>query len=357
MWMWKRWIFIERGRINNGFLWTKGDRCIAASTAFYNPSVRTCHIPHWRWCVFIGGAWIILPSAAFIIVIGRLESGRLMFLRRQRATACLIRTLFFSYHSQIISRATAATCNRCGPCQDASPFPSAPPPWRPSPGHSVSSPAPFRAPICSTRTALKGKMAPSQRRAKQQPALLEFLLNFPSMTTPGWRPTKPSSSPFSFSYVQLSSPWHRLLTAATQSYCSDAQTSCTTAVGSDLIRMHWMCISSAIIDFAFLKWILNFVVYKICHISPSAFGRRAQNKPIHTCPRVRAHWCNEAGKDPVPVQLSSDSHLLVCVDSCIDWSAPCMDMFRHGCRDIDVSHEANGGKSDSCLFLMDKTHS
>lgn len=41
------------------------------------------------------------------------------------------------------------------------------------------------------RQLWKRKMAPSQRRAKQQPALLEFLLNFLSMTTPGWQPTHP----------------------------------------------------------------------------------------------------------------------------------------------------------------------
>lgn len=72
-------------------------------------------------------------------------------------------------------------------------LPPAPPPSQPSTSHSFSSPpAPFLPPICSTKTALKGKkMAPSQRRAKQQPALLEFLLNFLSVTTPGWQPTHP----------------------------------------------------------------------------------------------------------------------------------------------------------------------
>lgn len=91
----------------------------------------------------------------------------------------------------------------------------APPPSQPSTSHSFSSPpAPFLPPICSTKTALKGKkMAPSQRRAKQQPALLKFLLNFLSMTTPGWQPTHPQIfSPIFFffpavwrSYVQYCS--------------------------------------------------------------------------------------------------------------------------------------------------------
>lgn len=70
-------------------------------------------------------------------------------------------------------------------------LPLTPPPSQPSTSHSFSSPAPFLPPICSTKTALKGKMAPSQRRANQQAALLEFLLNFLSMTTPGWQPTHP----------------------------------------------------------------------------------------------------------------------------------------------------------------------
>lgn len=80
-------------------------------------------------------------------------------------------------------------------------LPLTPPPSQPSTSHSFSSPAPFLPPICSTKTALKGKMAPSQRRANQQAALLEFLLNFLSMTTPGWQPTHPqifSSIFFSF---------------------------------------------------------------------------------------------------------------------------------------------------------------
>lgn len=107
----------------------KGDRCYVACIAFFNTGIITCHFPPWRWCIFLGGAWFILPSPAFIIVSGRLEWSRLMSLCRQatRATACLIRTLFFSYHSQIISRATTATCNHWGLCQDAfsSPTPHA----------------------------------------------------------------------------------------------------------------------------------------------------------------------------------------------------------------------------------------
>lgn len=43
------------------------------------------------------------------------------------------------------------------------------------------------------RQLWKEKMAASHRRAKQLPALLEFLLNFLSMTTPGWQPTHPQT--------------------------------------------------------------------------------------------------------------------------------------------------------------------
>lgn len=173
----------------------KGDRCYVACIAFYNTSIITCHFPPWRWCIFLGGAWFIPPSPAFIIVSGRLEWSRLMSLCRQatRATACLIRTLFFSYHSQIISRATTATCNHWGLCQDAfsSPLPLLP--------HSCL-PAPlflllllFFLLSAAQRQLWKEKMAASHRRAKQLPALLEFLLNFLSMTTPGWQPTHPQT--------------------------------------------------------------------------------------------------------------------------------------------------------------------
>lgn len=81
------------------------------------------------------------------------------------------------------------------------------------------------------------------------------------------------------------------------------------------------------------------------HQSFGATGCRGHNRHIHTCPHVHAHSCNKAGKDTVSLELSSVNHLLVCMDSCsVNWSAPCMDMFKRGCRDIDVSYEANGGK-------------
>lgn len=97
------------------------------------------------------------------------------------------------------------------------PSPLTPPPSLLSPRPSFSPPAPFLPPISSTKTALKGKkMAASHRRAKQLPALLEFLLNFLSMTTPGWQPTHPQTffqfSPFLAvwrSYVQCC--YHHIL--------------------------------------------------------------------------------------------------------------------------------------------------
>lgn len=85
-------------------------------------------------------------------------------------------------------------------------LPRTPPPPAPHPtslasSHSVSSPAPFLAPICGTIAALKGKK--KWHHHNEEPALLEFLLNFLSMTTPGWQPTHPQifSPVFFFSFL------------------------------------------------------------------------------------------------------------------------------------------------------------
>lgn len=361
----------------------KGDRCYVACIAFYNTSIITCHFAPWRWCIFLGGAWFIPPSPAFIIVSGRLEWSRLMSLCRQatRATACLIRTLFFSYHSQIISRATTATCNHRGLCQDA----SSPPPSSLTP---VSQALFFSS--CSFSSSYqqhkdgseRKKMAASHRRAKQLPALLEFLLNFLSMTTPGWQPTHPQTffqfSPFLAvwrSYVQCC--YHHILhihfTTDMQAFqpqdvfflnCIYLLYLYTNVI---LSMTHITKIGSRFDHDAFdmfnqsdhlhtaklfhkTIWSVQLKMHILAaanwhHQSFGATGCRGHNRHIHTCPHVHAHSCNKAGKDTVSLELSSVNHLLVCMDSCsVNWSAPCMDMFKRGCHDIDVSYEANGGK-------------
>lgn len=232
------------------------------------------------------------------------------------------------------------------------------------------------------RRLWKEKMAASHRRAKQLPALLEFLLNFLSMTTPGWQPTHPQTffqfSPFLAvwrSYVQCC--YHHILHIH---FITDMQAfqpqdvfffNCIyllylytnviltmthiTKIGSrfdhnafDMFNQSDHLQTAKLFHKTICSVQLKMHILAAAnwhHQSFGATGCRGHNRHIHTCPHVHAHSCNKAGKDTVSLELSSVNHLLVCMDSCsVNWSAPCMDMFKRGCRDIDVSYEANGGK-------------
>lgn len=376
----KCWIFIELGRIENGSLWTKGDRCIVASVAFYNTSVIACHFPPRRWCIFLGGAWFIPPPPAFIIVVGRLESGRLMFLRRRtvRATACLIRTLFSSYHSQIISRATAATCNHRGLCQDASS--SCPPTPTPTPAPSQTIQRPPRSFSCSFPcSCLQHNDSSEGKNGTHHDGEPNNSLHCWNSCSTSWvwphladsQHTHKSLLQFFFLFTRRMKIicavvviLHLHFTTSTQGFpvfffCCHIYFTVVIHIFYFLLELFkiWLRCFCQCVYYTFIKIISQFETHKLAAANPPlAFGCRGHNKHIHTCPRVHEHSCNKAGKDTVSLQLGSVNHLLVCMDSCsVDWCAPCMDMFKHGCRDIDVSHEASGGKNDSSLFLMDKT--
>lgn len=173
-------------------MWSVGedDGYYVARVAIYNAVIITCQILPWAMMYIF--SWDIIHSAIAGIYYchnwARVKQpGKIIFLcryprERQKAreepvffSICLIMTLFSSYHSQRFTMQSQGwnlfTATRL---------------------HQIASSSP------QTKTALRAKMAESHWRVQRLPALLEFRLNFLSLSTPGWPPAHAFLSFFPF---------------------------------------------------------------------------------------------------------------------------------------------------------------
>lgn len=261
--------------------------------------------------------------------------------------------------------------------------PLTPPPSLLSPRPSFSPPAPFLPPISSTKTALKGKNGSITPKSQTTACIVGIPAQLPEYDHTWLTANAPTnlfpifpfprcmkiictvllSSHFTYTFYH----WHASLPASgcfvffNYIYWLYLYTNVILTM-THITEIGWRFDHDAFDMFnqsdhlqiakLFHKtiWSIQLKMHILAaanwhHQSFGAAGCRGHNRHIHTCPRVHAHSCNKAGKDTVSLELSSVNHLLVCMDSCsVNWSAPCMDMFKRGCRDIDVSYEANGGK-------------